>query len=255
MEGDLRMRAGAAGVFGRLAIAALVAIAARSAGAIDFGLQVYADGVLIGNVDQTRLGCVDNPDGVSAVCQVQNLVYGGVYPLINIDSLNLTIDKEPVVTGTTGVTNLQPTTQQFTLLFTLPVVPIPGATLTGGSYRGSVTDNNGDGATVSTVAGSALYYAQLDGANWQPLYSNPFSVSAGSFLSSNIPQTSFGNPIPSLPGPAVSTSIGIRLDFTLTGGDSASFTSNHVVQPVPEPGTAGLLGLGLAFLAGRRRKL
>ena len=248
------MRADAVRFFRGLAMVCFALLATSGAArAIPLSLQVYADGALIGDVDQTRLGCVDNPDGVSAVCNAANLEYGADYPLVSISIDNLVIDSDPVVTGTTGVTNLFGTTQQITLLFTLPVSPIPGGTLTGGSYRGSVTDNNGDGATIAAPTGSALYTAMLDGSNWQQLYTAPNSFSAGLFLSSNIPSTNFGSPIPSLPGPAVASSIGIKLDFTLTGLDSASFTSNHVVQPVPEPSTAALLGLGLAFLAGRRR--
>jgi hypothetical protein len=52
------------------------------------------------------------------------------------------------------------------------------------------------------------------------------------------------------------TTIGLTIRFDLTAGDSASFTSNFDVQPVPEPGTALLLGLGLAgFAALRERRL
>ena len=220
---------------------------ATPASALSAGLEIFVGGQQMG--DGVEIGCVDNPDGVSAHCQVQDLVY----PLLRIDEINFDLDSDPVVTGTTGVTNLFTTTQQITLLFTLPIASIPGSTLTGGSFRGTVTDNNGDGATIAAPSGSALYTAQIDGVNWQQLYGAPNSFAAGSFGSENIPSTSFGSPIPSLPGPAALTSIGIVLDFTLTGNDSASFTSNHVVV-TPEPQTGALLGLGLAFLAIRRRR-
>src|SRR5262245_41619739 len=193
---------------------------ATPASAVSAGLEIFVGGQQMG--DGVEIGCVDNPDGVSAHCQVQDLVYGGEYPLVNIDEINIDIDSDPVVTGTTGVTNLFTTTQQITLLFTLPVAPLNPSTLVGGSYRGTLTDNNGDGATIAAPTGSALYTSQLDGVNQQTLYPDPNSFSAGSFLSVNIPSTSFGSPIPSLAGPAVATSIGIKLDFTLTGLDSAS---------------------------------
>jgi len=238
----------------RLLSLALVLFATAPAFAVPVTLDVFADGVHIGSADASRLGCVDNADGVSANCYVQDLPYGVDYPLVNIDEISLQVDSDPVVTGTTSITNTFGTTQHITLLFTLPIVPINTTTLTGGSFRGTVTDRDGDGATLATFGpGTALYTALLDGNDWQSLYPDSQSVAAGQFLSNNITNTNFGAPIPSLPGPSVLTSIGIRIDFTLTPFDSASFTSNHVVIPVPEPHTAGLLLLGLALIANRRR--
>jgi hypothetical protein len=249
-EGELLMRSGLSSV---LRVVGLALLTTAPAQAIPLSLQIYADGVLIGDVDESHLGCVDNPDGVSASCYAENLTYSGEYPLLNIDLIDIDIDSDPVVTGTTAVTNLFNTTQQFTLIFTLPVAPMPLGTVTGGSHRGTVTDVNGNGATVAAPLGSSLYTALLDGADWQTLRDDPYSVSAGNFLSASIPSTSFGSPIPSLPGPAVLASIGIQLDFTLTAFDQASFTSNHVVEPIPEPTTGALVVLGLAVLAMRRR--
>src|SRR5262245_12649990 len=228
-EGDVSMRLSSALALRSLALMGLTLLATAPARAIPLSLGVFADGVQIGSLDSTRLGCVDQADG-SSHCQVTDLSYGNdSYPLVKIDEINITIDNDPVVTGVTGVTNLFSSTQQITLLFTLPIVAIPGTTLQGGSFRRTVTDNNGDGdsnngATIAAPAGSALYTAQIDGVNTQSLYSAPFSVSAGSFLSANIPATNFGSPIPSLVGGPALTSIGILLDFTLTAFDSASFT-------------------------------
>jgi hypothetical protein len=76
----------------------------------------------------------------------------------------------------------------------------------------------------------------------------------GNFESTDIPDDDFGTPIPSQAGPAALTDIAIQLKFKLSPGDSASFTSVFVVQPVPEPTAITLLGLGsLALLARRRR--
>ncbi len=130
----------------------------------------------------------------------------------------------------------------------------PGSSLIGGSIQGGATDNNGNGVTLSTPAGAAFYTARIDNADVQSLYLDPQSYSAGSFLSVSVPSLAFGTPIPSQAGPAALTNIGIRLDFLLTPGDSASFTSNFVVQPVPVPAAAWLFGGALGLLAWMRRR-
>jgi hypothetical protein len=71
-----------------------------------------------------------------------------------------------VISGNTVVTDNTAGIQQFTLLFTLPVTPIGPSTLSGGSIQGGVTDNTGDGATLSTAGpGTDLYQGLLDGVS------------------------------------------------------------------------------------------
>jgi hypothetical protein len=234
-------------VFGLLA-----ATAAGAAPVSPFDIHVSYGGVYYGTYDQSQLGCSPGA-GDTFTCQGNDFNMGDM----TLNSWSFTLDTDPVITGTTVVTNNTGFTQQFTMIFNLPVASIPGGTLVGGSIQGGVTDNNGDGATLSTVAASSFYAALIDGATVQTLYNHLNTVTAAAFLSGNLPNLAFGTPIPSQPGPPVGpvpSTIGIRLDFTLTPGDSASFTSNFVVVPVPEPGTALLMVLGLGVLAARRRQ-
>src|SRR5262245_47763823 len=256
------MRAFDTAVFRTIALGGVLLVGSPVA-AVEFGLQVYADGALIATVNQNDLGCVDQPDGVSALCHAEEIPYGTGYTAATVNIGDPTVPStdpayyllisDPTVTGTVGITNAQAFSQHFTFVFTLPVGSMPAGTLTGGRVSGTLTDQGGTGASVTTFGpGSSFYTATLDNAAWQQLYGDPQSFSASNG-STTIPLQSFGLPGPSMPGPAVTTNIGITLDFVLSGQDAVSFNSNHIVVAVPEPGTAGLLGLGLVGLAIRRR--
>lgn len=163
---------------------------------------------------------------------------------------------DPSISNGFSVTNLLAGVQTFTITVSSVTGPIGApTTLTGGSAQGGVTDTNGNGATLSTTgAGSAFYTSLMDGGDWVSLYVDPDSVSAGAFLSNSFfPVEDFGTPIPSLAGPAVVSSIGIRFKFDLTGMDRGTGSGVFVVEPVPEPSTALLVAMGLGALALRRR--
>src|SRR5262245_12818835 len=231
----------------------IVVSTATPSRAVDITLDVFAGGVSAGSLNAAQLGCVDNADGITAHCAKTNFAVGDLL----ITSLDLNLDTDPAVNGVVAVENNAAVTQQFTLTFTLLTAPVLPSSLTGGSVAGGVTDNNGNGATLSTIPGSALYTARIDGVGFQTLFPDPTSVSVvNPFESADlVPPGAFGVPIPFLPGPNVATSIGIQYNFALTAGDAASFTGVFDVEPIPEPGTAALFGLGLGGLAllGRRR--
>jgi hypothetical protein len=214
-------------------------------------LQIDVDGVMAGTYDETQIGCSAGT-GDTFRCAGTS-TFGGDYGMSM--TWDMTFDADPVITGITAVTNLSASPQQFTLIFTLPTTVAP-ASLMGGGVQGGVTDNTGDGATISAPTGSALYTALIDSVlAQQAIYSDPFSYNEpNAFQNSNFAAVNWGTPIPSAPGPAVAANIRIRLDFILTGNDSASLTSNFVVVPVPEPATGLMLALGLGALALRRRR-
>lgn len=170
-------------------------------------------------------------------------------------------NSDPFVTNNFTVTNLSGSTQTFTITSTIGIVPIGPASLTSGSIDGSLTDNPTSlgtygGATISTVSGSALYTALIDGGAFKTLLDDPVSVTVPgtSGGSADVGPASFSN----LLGPAITSDIGIRIKFSLTAGDSVSFTSvfSVVETAVPVPAAVWLFAsgmLGLIVVARRKR--
>ena len=148
------------------------------------------------------------------------------------------------------VTNLSSTTQTF-FLFATQEIDALESTLAGGSIAGSFTDLNGDGVTVSSVAGDSIYTGFYDATAFDPFDGTVIATllddttaSAGSFLSGNYDAAAFGD-FPVIPGQAagnVDFNFGIALRFDVSAGDTAAFTSSMAVA-VPGPGALALMGL------------
>lgn len=162
-----------------------------------------------------------------------------------------TFDADPFVIANIVVTNNSAVNQTFSLLMTLPIAPAVPNPLISGSLAGTLTDLNGNGATVSAVGGDSIYTSYIDSVVEQRLMLAPFSTSAGAFDSVGVGPQSFGTPAPILGSQNADTSIGIRLFFELTPGDSASFTA--IFEVVPAPGSIALLALAGLFGTRRRR--
>lgn len=169
---------------------------------------------------------------------------------------SMLVNPDPFVIANFVVTNNSAFDQTFSITVTLPTNSGNLNSFIGGSVTGSVTDLNGDGATLSSPAAGSIYSAIIDNNVVETLLDDPFSVSTGAFQSNTVGPADFGSPIPSQPYlPLVTTNIGITLTFTLSAGDSASFTSIFVVEYAVIPGPAGLAMLGVAGLfAGSRRR-
>jgi hypothetical protein len=154
--------------------------------------------------------------------------------------------------GNYVIQNLSANAITFELTVSLPVALL-GPTVYGGSVSGGLTTsgpggihNNGDtpawmGMTDNTTI------ASLFNSPWGGSIANP----AGGSL--DLGFESFGNPIPSLPGPDLGSDLKIKLSFVIDANSSASFTSVFVAR-IPAPGAMALLGAaGLAGIGRRRR--
>jgi hypothetical protein len=176
---------------------------------------------------------------------------------------------DPFVNLAFGITNNLAVPVEFTFSIAIPITPIPGGTLHGGSTGGSVTDSNNNGVggltTITSVPGTPFYSGRIDGVGVLSIYPDPTSIPAGGIFAFpgqtvNIPALNPGLPGPTLPsGPAL-LSIGIEHHFKLAPGDSMSASSFFIVQPVPEPTSMLLAGCGVVGLLSfawrsRRRRL
>jgi len=168
---------------------------------------------------------------------------------------SLLVNPDPFIIANFVVTNNSLVDQEFSLTVTMPIDP-PGLTdvSIGGSVTGTLTDLNGNGATLSSASGGSIYSALVDNAVVATLLDDPFSVSTGAFESAVVGPASFGEPIPSQPSGDALNTMAITLNFVLSAGDAASFTSIFVLvgTDIPAPGALALLGV--AGLFGRRRR-
>jgi hypothetical protein len=188
--------------------------------------------------------------------------------------IDVVLNPDPEIDATGFVTGLGPddqSLQQFTISITLFGNTGGQASLIEGDWQSGIADSSGtDGGTgsfgtLATVGGSSFYSALIDNIVQQTLFDDPFQQdvdatpdpggSPGPGGHSGYVNNTFGIPIPN-PGPIVTTSIGVKFDFAMTGGfDTAEITGGFKVKPVPEPTTALLIAIGLIGLArtGRRR--
>ena len=154
-------------------------------------------------------------------------------------------DTDPLIYGNYLVQNNTLVNQIYTVGFSIPTT-WAAPNLIRGSIDTSVI---GTSATISTVAPTAIYQAQIDGVTVETLQDHLFTLSTPQSAVSQ--GASFGFQLNNI---AVTSNIGILLRFELTPGDTAAIISDFEIIAVPEPGTLVLLLLGGGILALRRQR-
>jgi hypothetical protein len=207
------------------------------------GTYVIQDGVV---VNWSRVESLDNGSGVSV--NEWEAAKG-----LDMQNWTLSMDSDPFVTNNFTITNSTASTQTYTVATMIGVSPAIANGLMQGSIGFSLTDNNSNSATLAT-SGASLYTGMIDGnaarTLWNPTttFTAPFASTSGS--------TYFGFPTREIAPESIDTSIGIMIKFSLTAGDSVSFTSSFDVipAPVPLPAALWLFGSGLLGLLGVARR-
>jgi hypothetical protein len=170
---------------------------------------------------------------------------------------HVTLNYDPFISASVNVVNNTAFTQTYTLTFTMRIgSPILGGSLIGGSVQGGITDSGtlGIGALSTAGPGTSMYNGLVDGITVLSLLSDVTTVPVRFAGDSNSTNTFAGLPGPTLPGPLnANTSIGIKHEFTLSAGDTATFSSFFQIEPVPEPACFSLLAMGALLVVRRRR--
>jgi hypothetical protein len=156
--------------------------------------------------------------------------------------------------GTMAITNLSDSELTFNVTLSLPTAAAAEFTgLFNGSLSGALLANAG-GGYLRSVESTPMWLATTDGVQIAPLFSNPVNIVRSTQGSTLMGTQTFGGSQPSLPAPDFGSHVAVTLNFILSAGDTASFSSSlgGVGVPVPAPGALALLAS--AGLVARRRR-
>lgn len=170
---------------------------------------------------------------------------------VTINSWSSVYDVDPFVTNNIALTNNSGVAQTFIISVAIPIPAFAYDRAIASSVGISATDSNGNG--LLSVTSAALAEGQVNGVSVLGML-DPLGLTQAncSFVGPGCSATTSENiPLQFLP-PGSATLLGLKLQFTLSPGDSVAITSRFEI--VPEPGTLLLVGLGALGLAMVRRR-
>lgn len=158
--------------------------------------------------------------------------------------------------GSLLVKNLSSSELTFGIVLSLPIDAAPQQTgLFNGSLSGSLT-TTAQGGYLNSVSTLPIWMATVEGGSVASLFPAPVSISRSTGGSSSFGSQSFGGSQPSLPHALFGNSMAIVLNFRLSAGSTATFSSalGGLGVPVPAPGALALLAISGLVGVGRRRR-
>jgi hypothetical protein len=171
---------------------------------------------------------------------------------VELHAMDTSTSSRMVFGGLVTLVNSASTTKTFVFDMTASTVAQGTSSLIGGSVSGVLSAAAAGTATFAT-GGSATGWAGLvNGSSVRTMMTAAQTVTAQASGTAAIANQSFGLPIPSMPSSAMGSSVGTRLEFSLSAGARVDLTTVFVVQAVPAPGALGLLAIAAA--APRRRR-
>ncbi|MGD8311702.1 MAG: hypothetical protein PVJ66_03830 [Gammaproteobacteria bacterium] len=192
---------------------------------------------------------LDNGDGTYTYMGMDSVLMGGTTPLWDY-SWGFSTDPDPSIAGSFTVTNTSTSTQTFDITFSLPISPSFTNGYMTGSLSGSYNDyDNSGAATLSLNDWDGL----IDSTSQMTLFGFA-GPCTGTGCSVTIAEVTDG---PTLYIGDVNSTIGIHMNFSLSAGDQATFTTSFEVTPVPAPAAIWLFGSGLLSMIriSRRKKM